>query len=484
MAYAFSRVNQALGGDEQQENQDIFGGAGQPQQQGVQGQNPAGTTPQGVVAKTSTAGSIGGGMAPSSEIQAPQEAAAGGAGAASKILARNESTTPDQVKGLGAKLSSARSGLQSEANQYVEGARKADYNVAGGDVNDLIGGANTEGASRASRLLSGVNAPQAERFAPKTQTSFQEVNELGTEAGVSNMLRRQAGARATKGELGIEAALLRRDPRFQQTRSQLVSEGAALAGERAKVLGEGAEGVNTQAEKLRAENYKRAQEALRGNLGTARSAIDTDIAARVASENAARRELAARGLGQNEQYAQELAAAKAKYGDVEGEMTRFGSLAGEVSAADLYDEPSASRYSRISELLGEPGQVRLAGRGAGNRQNFDIESYRGAAEELASRRLAEKARDKKADEERAAQATALAAEQMAKSKAKYEGQIAAAEEERDFVAGIQPGTLNIPTGPAPAPEGFVFASQGPGGGPPVLENTEEDEDAAPGRLRL
>jgi hypothetical protein len=481
MAYAFSRVNQALGGDAEQENQDIFGGAGQPQQQGVQGQDAAGTTPQGVT-KTSTVGAVGGGIAPSSEIKAPQEAAAGGAGAASKILAKNESTAPAQIKGLESKLSGASANLQKEANDYVTSAKNTNYNVGGGDVNELIAGGNTEGAQRASRLLSGTQAPQAERFVPKAQTRFQEVEDLGTEAGISNMLRRQAGARATTGELGIESALLRRDPRFQQTRSQLISKGAQLGAERNRLLGEGAEGVTSQAQAAQAANYKKAQEALRGDLRGARSGIDAEIAAKVAAENEARRAMAAQGLESNQAYRDALAAAKAQYGEAE-DPTQFARFGGDVTAADLYDEPSASRYSRISALLGEPGEVRLAGKGAGERLGFDLAGYRGAAETLAAKRI-KAAEDARAAEE--AKRIALIEKNqgdLAKSKAAYEQQIANEQAEADFRAGIQPGTLQLPTeAPAFAP-GISMVPMG-NSGPPVMDNVDDEEDARVGSLRL
>lgn len=465
MAYAFSRVNQALGGDQEQENQDIFGGAGQPQQQGVQGQNPAGTTPQGIT-KTSTAGAIGAAN-PTSEIQTPQEASAGGAGAASKILARNESTTPTQVKELGGKLAGASTALQDEANQYVDKARNTNYNVSSGDVNELIGGGNTEGATRASKLLSGAAAPTAERFVPKAQTNFQEVSELGSEAGITNMLRRQAGARATKGELGIESALLRRDPRFQQTRSQLVGQGANLAAQRAKLLGEGDEGVTSQAQKLQAANYKSAQDALRGNLGTARAGIDSDIGARVAAENEARRALAAQGLGSNADYAKALAAAKAQYGDVEGDMTRFDKFGGEVTAADLYDEPSASRYSRISALLGEPGAVRLAGKGAGDRVSFDLNAYRSDAGELAARRERERAADLAADEAKAARLAEANRKQLEDAKAMAEANDAYAAKTALPPGGARTGTLALPSEAPPGPEGITMIGGGQSSDPLV-----------------
>ena len=374
MAYAFSRVNQALGGTPDQENQDIFGG-NQPQNQ-VQGQEPvAGVTPQGVT-KTSTANIIGAAN-PTSEIRTPQETAASGGGAASKILATNQSTVPNQVSQLGGKLASASAGLQTEADQYVKNAANTNYGASNSDIGDLVGGSGSAGSLRAANLLSGTQAPRAESFAPKTQTNFQEVGELGSEAGIQNMLRRQAGARATSGELGIESALLRRDPRFQQTRSQLVGQGAALAAQRAAQLGAG--GAQERAQAAQDLNYKTAQTDVRKKLGDQQAAIEADAVEKARIENAARKAAQGQGFSADQSFSDAFTKADQNSGYLI-DPANYAKWAGDVSTADMYDQGGAERFSRISDLLGTPGARRVAGKGAGSRVNFDTNAYSKALE--------------------------------------------------------------------------------------------------------
>lgn len=365
MAYAFSRINGAMGGDEEAQNQDIFGG--QSQQQGqVQSQDQQTGTTQNL--NTSGADEIGSGSAsPNKEIQAPQEASGSGEAGASKILAKNQSTTPDSVSQLGGKLTSAQTGLQNEANAYLNNAKATDYSVSDADTNDLIAGTNDAGATKAAGLLSGTLAPKADAFNPTTNTNFQEYGELKNDAGIQDMFRRQAGPEATQGELGVETALLRRDPKFQSIRSNLISQGQALQDQKNLLTGESDQGAQSQANAAMATNYGNAQTALRGNLSAQQAAIQQSATDKATAENNARHALTGSGQEARDVSSAALLELQKEHPELSGQIAANGldpnsyfHAGADVTPDQEYDDASAAKYNRINSLLGNGGTIKTS----------------------------------------------------------------------------------------------------------------------------
>jgi hypothetical protein len=420
MAFVFNKINSLLNPEDGQQKQDIFSGgqpatgSGEPQTQGM-GTAPKTTTEGDVGAPNAGATGVGGEGQP---VEAQQQTAAATA------LKKNKMSTPDFANRAQSEVDKASTALQDEANSYVANAKAQKQDFDTGDLDKAVAG-DADASGRARNYLTKAAAP-VEQFSAKTDYDIEDIDQMSTDAGVENLLRRDAGAQYSGGESKYDMMLLNRTPEFGLIRSQLRNKQDTL---------------RKTADTLKAEKTKEAQAAIEANLaagksaasgylGTKAEAVRKAAADRAAQENAARAALRAGGAvdtGADSQAAIDAlvndynAGGNARMADFirnSGiDARQFVNVAGDVSADDLYSGDEAGQFNNIMSLLGKQDAI-TAGKGAGSRTGFNLAGYKDAVNKAAMKNydttIAEEraaAAAKAAAEKEAAEAAALAAQQ-------------------------------------------------------------------------
>jgi hypothetical protein len=386
MSYVFSQINSALKGEEDPKkvSTNIFAPE-ESQGTNVQG---GGDQPQ---AKTNTEGTIGssgqGSGTASSEAKPASQAPAQSQTADARLMQRNKvKAAPGFATRAQDEIGAAEAGLQDEANKYVQTASAQNYGVANEDLDKAIGG--DEAAATSARNLFSGSAGQAESFVPKTDYNIEDINDMQTDAGVENILRRESGPQYSSGEAAFDRSLLGRSNEFNQLRSLLKGKQDSLS----KMADEysGPEGKRKEVQKTLDDRYKTAQDTARGYLETKDDEVLAAIQKRAAEENAARAALREAGGGQylTEQQSQSLKELADANPELAAEIMKGGGITARdyystgadiADSRDIATDAEFKRYSAILGLLGRgSGDLAGAGIGAGDRESFKGQDYKDA----------------------------------------------------------------------------------------------------------
>lgn len=207
MAYLFKSIN-----DQLQNQSNIFGG-----QQGAvadQGGSPQG----GAIQKTSAQGEItsGGPMGQGNGMQTQ------GQQSAIAQLGRNQlgaEAFQPIVGNIQNSIKTAGAGLQKEADDYVSGYSSQNYGLDDNVMQSAITNNNPEGwgaASTVASRLANKTAPRVKDFAPKTDVTFSQLENMLSPATMGTELANYQGGDYTKGDRALDSALLSRNPEFRK----------------------------------------------------------------------------------------------------------------------------------------------------------------------------------------------------------------------------------------------------------------------------
>lgn len=472
MAYAYDKLYNAMGRQPQPEPQqtNIFAGeqVGAPAG-GAQQQMPGSSAAR--VRTASTEGQLG----PETRAAKPQgteSGAAPGPTSSSAAVRANVGKTqaPVDLGKISSSIGDAKAKVQGEADTFLQGESIQPFTGSPGSkavtpehavdpatfakVDEWALGIPTgaepspypeaDGPDWMTTYQQGPGGARA--FEAKTNTDFRDVQDLATDAGVQNLLRRRGDAEYTAGEAAFDAGLLRQDPRFQEQRRQVLDANKDL--------------VDTKA-KLEAESQGKAQNARNANFNTWKDAITRhlDEIAKGYRTDALRREAAfdadldtpanyantqadevLRDLKADPQFAS-LANQLSLEGIDVGGFVQAGMNPDQTSAEQFYTPEEAARFSKILDLLGRGGE-RPLGDNIGNLTRVTATDRRATY-----------------DKEGLRQAILGAAQQRAQEQAN--------------VAPFVPGTANPPP---ILPEGVVPTQPGPGDfTPPIVIPGETGE---------
>lgn len=300
MAYAYNRVLDALGkGQQDPQQSNIF--QSQPDTGGAQPQGKAGNDR---IQAADTSGSAAGVFNPSVSA-----APAGGApaatpqgsttGARNRLFDKNlgKVKSPVDLDGLGSKVTGAQQAAQDEANNYVTSADdryerqpsdESRYGLSSKDQNDLSGYIKTGddrfdlgessvplidkdgnqiagGKSPLNILDAYKNGPgKVDDFTLRANTNFADVNDLGTDAGINNLFRRNGDAEYGANEAALDSSLLRKDAGFNQQRDAVLNQNRVMQDAVAKIR----DNTRTNAQKQLDNTYSGWKDAVTNQLGS------------------------------------------------------------------------------------------------------------------------------------------------------------------------------------------------------------------------
>lgn len=398
MSYTYQRLNNMLGGQDDQSKVNIFG---QPSE-GPSAQNQL----QQSQPKTSTEGELEGG-GQSNVTSSGGQAQGQSPNRSVSAIAKTQGAKSQFPKAFGMaqnSLSQAKQNLQNEADQYTQKYQQQNYGL-GNEVLQNAQKGDQAAMSQVATRLGQASAPQVEAFKPQTQTSFNDINSLGTDEGIKNILRQQAGGKYTGGESALDLAIMKRNPNFNLIREQLIqgqkdvqSQAAALQEQKTK-----------EAQDLAAKRYGEETEAIRKNLGGQVDEIRSQQAQRAAQATAANQAAEAQRRAYIQQQAQqaydELAAQSPldlglvtstglgrNLGDFisrdawanpyidqekgineDPRAAQFYSGVGSVTPEQLATEEEANRFNNIMSMLGRTDRMQT-GSGAGH-QSFNKSAF-------------------------------------------------------------------------------------------------------------
>lgn len=298
-------------------------------------------------------------------------------------------------------LAGAQKGLQEEAQKYVQSAREQQYGL-GEDVIQKAAQGDQEAYQQTAQRLSQQGPGMVQEFRPETKTQIQDIEALRSDAGIRQMLGRQAGGQYSAGESALDLAIMRRNPQFNLIREQLLRGQGQLQEEALKQAGE----RTAEARQIAQERYGQATQDIQGKLGAQAEAIKAEAAKRALAENEARKALGAQAGQFTEEQAraelaklqQEMAADTRMAGLINEELLPYEKLRSgegltdeykkqlnlgqyykgpqEVTGEQMVNQEEADRFNRIMGLLGQGGQMMTPQEKAAA-QGFDVEKFRG-----------------------------------------------------------------------------------------------------------
>lgn len=387
MSYVFNGVNGLL--DDQQKDPNAATNIFAPEESGANPAQGAQQQGNGEQPKTSTEGEIGG-NGPTSGAQGSEAKPAEQPQAAdSRLMKKNKvKEAPKFATQAQGDLATAQKNLQSEADSYVKGAtdKGATYAVDDAGLEKAIGG-DQDAQGKVRRVLSGT-ADKYDSFAPKTDYTIEDINAMQSDAGLDQLLRRDAGAEYSAGEAAFDRSLLNRSGEFNQLRSLLRGQQEGLTKQADEWSG--AEGVKSKEAQAAVDSgYMAARDAATKGLGSRSDALRAAQDEEVRKENEARKALRASkdktyATGQGKAVLDKLIADTKAAGDPSGllkylnagliDPATFVKIAGDVSFDQAIDDKEASRFNSIMSLLGKEDHWD-AGAGFGDRQSFDKKGY-------------------------------------------------------------------------------------------------------------
>lgn len=391
-------IKQAEEEDPLNQKQSIFGADGAPLQQNLTGQEQA---PGQQSIKKGGSQVIGGagsgqGVQGVAAVQAPRGASEQRQKAFE--IAAERVPIPAGLKSLEAGLAQKEGALDTGEDQYLQTYKQTDFGLDPSTIEQA-----TLGQQASFDKLSGLLTQETPGYLPETfeagRTDTPGIQDIQTEGGLAEYLKRQGGSQYSAGEGDYDVARLTANPQFQAARLNLGRREDVLT-DRAAELERTLPG---QAEDILLENLQKAQGGARGGLsglqqdlrGTLQGRKE-DLLAQLAELRAqtpelaeeqailAREELAKRipderGL---DDYilGNELGIDPSKYFNV--------GIGGPIRAQSL--DPSsfanaldAAQWNRIQGLLGTGGTAMEAGGEFGDLTRFHAQPYQQALERAA-----------------------------------------------------------------------------------------------------
>lgn len=388
MAYTFQKIKDAFGNDTEQKA-DIF--APQPQQSGGDGAPAQGG---GGEIKTSTEGQItpyGQSSGSSPNPVTAQQAQAPKAQIINANLGKVQA--PKAFGQIESALGEKTAALQNDANQYVENAKGQNFNTDQNFVHQAAAG-DTAARDKIAARLSQPSAQPLEAYTPKIDTNIEGLNAIKSQEGALGLVAKEAGPQYTAGEKALTRSIMERNPQFAQIREALARKANDYEQNVAHI---GAQ-KSQEAQDIVNKNYQAGTDQLRGYLGDEQSMVQQEIAKNLASENANRAQLRARGLNRDftsAQSANSLNDLRNAYKNDPGLLNQinsanivpdsFYSVGGDVNAGQVTNADEAARFNRIQALLGG-GSPLATGQGVGAAENFNSQGYKDAILSLARQR--------------------------------------------------------------------------------------------------
>lgn len=373
MAYAFKAIRDALGQDQQQKT-NIFSPTGTDQ-----GTEDAAQMGGAMQPKTSTEGEglMGGGTG---QGESGDKTGASVAQQSSSRQALEKSAGKTQTPALIAKtqqgLSDADKAVQGEADSYVQNAKNTNYGVNDDQITRYVNG-NEEGAPGAVAALRGrAAADRADPFRIKQDLSFNDVDQIQSDPGLEQVLRREGGQAYTAGMGAFDLAALKRSPGFDQIRGSLKQQ---------------KEDLLKRTGSLSADKTAEAQAALDANLKTAKEGLSSGLGQRqkdlmAAQDEEAKAANAAALAGRGQYSADRAKTLRQDFADQTGDQARLDEYllnsgidpsqfysGTDATGADMIDQGEAGQFNRIMSALGKTDTY-AAGRG-GPKQGFDDQGY-------------------------------------------------------------------------------------------------------------
>lgn len=404
MAFAFSKINQALGVDDNPQKQDIFG------QQGTQAGTVDGAQPQGggtAAVKTSTAGDLDGGGS-SGEAPPGQAATASldqtqSAGRAALRANMGKTATPKLLSDVGNTIKSRQDALQAEADTYTSGQKaKQTYGVGNEDLEKAIGG-DADTAGKVRNLFGQTTVKPIDGFAPTTDVEVEDTQRLKSDRGLQELLARGQGPTYNQGESAFDLRSLRKTAGFDQQLKDIEGKQEAVRQAKRDISGTSQKAVEDYGK----EQLTAAQKAAQGYLTGKGDELEASNAKQASEAQAALDQIKAQGRGATSGDVKAVIRdLQKRYGETDPRVVRFIEQAAGVNlggesvvnlkdakidptqfqkfranpyqAADFYDEGEAGRFNSIMGLLGK-GDARVAGAGADpNAYSFDRAGYESA----------------------------------------------------------------------------------------------------------
>lgn len=379
MAFVFNKIEDQLNGGGQQ-NQNIFGDAGQPmgQQQGQQGQQGAGgaaiqkSSNEGDIGPAPTTGGEGAAKAPPKESDA-------------KILKMNQPSDVGAQPIVQKAFSSAdqtKQKIQDEANKLAQSSAPQIQQFSKEQLQGAAQGSSDEAAVKG--LLSQGPIDIA-RPTINVSTELQNLRALQDSNQRQALLMKQGGPGMTHGMAALDEMLLKRSPEFRNVMSQLnqqqqsVIQDKAAAEARAEQQAEATANANLQAEQARVKTElgglaSGIQGSVANQLKTLQDQRGQQQAAALSSANAnlttsvkdqldklANYETDINMLNPNSpeaiQAKADIATKRAELQGVSADKYLTGVGTGAVSQAQATSPEQAAQFNRIMELLGQSDRL-------------------------------------------------------------------------------------------------------------------------------
>jgi len=361
MAYAFSKIDEAVGAEP--EKQDIFGGGMQEESGGQGAPLPMGSE----MVKTTTEGEIG-----TTHIGAPESVKHTkdpGSSAKAMALQANVGKTaaPEGLSDLRGRIDRNQALLQNRANEYTQQYQQQasqKYDVTRPTLERAVSQGG-EDFQRIQGIMGRGMADMPDQFTGAEGLGVKGVDDLSTSAGLMRLASQGKGPRYTKGMSAFDVMLMQRDPTFLDTVSDIRIDERALERERGSLPGQ----LEAQAQQYGQERFEAGREKARDFLTERESQLKAQNQAEADAYNDMLRNLDVGTLGGEE--------SERIRKQVEGDLTQeYGSrIAPQLEQAQaniadyltvdqpdygyrqFVDQTEADQFNRIMGMLGEGGQA-------------------------------------------------------------------------------------------------------------------------------
>jgi len=374
MPYAFDKILETLGQPGSESGQsDIFAPA--------EGTGQGIAQPNGTQQLSSSEGSLGPAGGSSSSPGGQQ--ATNSIPANNKVIQRNKDRvkSPLDVGSLTSKIGGANQALQNEANSYVQNADDR-YDQSNADTGraDQEAIASFTGKAQGAKPTTDEwqnlykNGPgRVGDFAPTTDTSFQDANLLGNDAGLRELFRRSGDAEYNVGESALDTALLSRNADFNRSREEALRAQGGLR----KTEGDVKNTSRGKAQELMDSSYGKWKGGVDDTLNAAiESYRQKALAGETEFDTALGKASGAAGKGGGRQAVvnSETERLKELYPDLSGYIENpadtnsyfSGNMDGDdTNWQDFVGVDEAQNWNSILSLMGRGGDIPQAGKYAG-----------------------------------------------------------------------------------------------------------------------
>lgn len=371
MAYAFSAIDELLKGQqggEPVQGSNIFA-AESPAQVGAQTQDGA---DRSMEAETGTKTVAEGGMGTGDKATTPE--AGGGKesqAATTKSMADKaavqanigKTAEPTALEGIKGQLAANQARLKKEAEDYMKAEKgRQTYAYDQPTVQRAISGQDQGAFDYIGQLLGTQSAKPVEEF-KASDVGVKDVDYLGTEAGMKQLLARGKDPRYTGGMAAFDLRALQKTPGFGQTVRDIQGEQERLQ----QAVGTTAQDVEGRAGLYGEQQLAGAKESVQGLLRAAQNALVQGNIDEAAMYNQQLQGLDVGAIG-GEAAAQAAENLRQRISGVDPYVAGFIDPASvdpraylsrgqELGAERFVSADEAAQFNRIMSLLGEGGQA-------------------------------------------------------------------------------------------------------------------------------